>query len=281
MKKGINQWSFPADWSIKRCMEVAKDAGFEGIELALAETGEVSLESKEEDVQQICQQAEATGLELKSLAVGLMWEYPLTSNDPRVQEKGKAIVVKALDVARWLGADTVLVVPGVVQAPFAEGDRVPYDVVYDRALNAIKELAPEAEKRRVHIGLENVWNKFLLSPLEMRQFIDSIGSQFVGAYFDVGNVVIHGFPEDWIRILGNRIKKVHFKDYRAAVGTLAGFVNLLEGDVNWPAVVQALQEVGYDGYAYAEMSPYRYFSEAIIYDTARAMDRILASGGGN
>ncbi|HOE09649.1 MAG TPA: TIM barrel protein, partial [Treponemataceae bacterium] len=119
------------------------------------------------------------------------------------------------------------------------------------------------------------WNKFLLSPLEMRDFIDKINSPFVGAYFDVGNVIYSGYPEHWIKILGNRIKKVHFKDYRRDVGNLFGFVDLLSGDVNYPAVVKELQNIGYDSFVTAEMTPYKYYKEQLIYTTSLAMDKIL------
>ncbi len=275
MKKGINRWSLPADWSIRQCMETAKAAGFEGIELALDETGELSLETDAAQVKAIRAMADDIGLELKSLATGLFWRYPLTANDPRVQDKSKSIVRKALEVAKGLGADTVLVVPGVVSAPFATQERTSYADAWDRALGGLRDLAPEAEKLGVSIGVENVWNKFLLSPIEMRDFLDAVGSDHVGAYFDVGNVILYGFPEDWIRILGRRIKKVHFKDFRGAVGTLAGFVNLLEGDVNWPEVMTALDEIGHRDYAYTELSPYKYYGDNLIYDISRAMDRIL------
>ncbi len=275
MKKGINRWSLPADWSIRQCMEAAKAAGFEGIELALDETGELSLETSDAEVKAIRAMADEIGLELNSLATGLFWQYPLTASDPEIRKKSKSIIRKALQVAKGLGADTVLVVPGVVSAPFAGAERTSYADAWDRALAGLREVAPEAEKLGVSIGVENVWNKFLLSPVEMREFIDAVDSEYVGAYFDVGNVILYGFPEDWIRILGSRIKKVHFKDFRGAVGTLAGFVNLLEGDVNWPEVVTALEEIGYEDYVYTELSPYKYYGDNLIYDISRAMDRIL------
>jgi L-ribulose-5-phosphate 3-epimerase len=275
LKKGINRWSMPGEWPIQRCIEEAKAAGFEGIELTLEETGELSLGSREAEVKAIRAAAQAAGLELRSLATGLFWRYPLSAKDPQVQKKAKDIVIKALTAAQWLGADTILVVPGVVSAPPGGSESSSYGEVWDRALGALRELAPEAEKRSVHIGIENVWNKFLLSPIEMREFIDSIGSDYVGAYFDVGNVLLYGYPEDWIRILGSRIKKVHFKDFRTSVGTLAGFVNLLQGDVNWPEVMAAFAEIGYTDYAYAEIGPYRYHSEALIGDISRAMDWIM------
>ena len=149
-------------------------------------------------------------------------------------------------------------------------------MVYDRALEAVKKLAPIAQENGVEIGLENVWNNFLLSPLEMRNFIDAVGSDWVGAYFDVGNVVYSGYPEHWIRILGKRIKKVHFKDYRRNPGTLNAFVDLLSGDVNWPEVMKAFRDVGYEGWAAGEMIPqYAYASDQIIYNTSASMERIL------
>ena len=152
---------------------------------------------------------------------------------------------------------------------------MPYDVVYERALEAIKRLAPYAEKRKVIIGLENVWNKFLLSPNEMRDFIDEIDYPYVGAYFDVGNVILNGYPEQWISILGNRISKVHFKDYRRSVGTLDGFVDILSGDVDYPAVMKALEDIGYDDWVTAEVFPQGKYSESILDVTSKAMDIIL------
>ena len=159
------------------------------------------------------------------------------------------MVKKQLDAAKILGADTILVIPGVVNACFSYPEKkVAYDVCYERSLKAITRLKDYAEKVGVSIGLENVWNKFLLSPLEMKDFIDKIGSDFVGSYLDIGNTLHISYPEDWVRILGKRIKKVHFKDYRTEVGGLAGFVDLLAGDVNYPEVIKALNEVGYDGW---------------------------------
>jgi hexulose-6-phosphate isomerase len=132
----------------------------------------------------------------------------------------------------------------------------------------------------VCLGIENVWNKFLLSPLEMRDFIDSFQSEWVGSYLDVGNALATGYPEHWIRILSHRIKRVHFKDYRRAVGSVAGFVDLLSGDVHWPAVMRELRAIGYSGWIAAEMIPpvpfYKYSPEVLIQNTARAMDAIFS-----
>jgi len=170
-----------------------------------------------------------------------------------------------------------LVIPGCVNAEFAAPGKVmDYVTCYERSLESIQKVKAYAEQYKVEIGLENVWNKFLLSPMEMRDFIDKVGSEYVGSYLDIGNTLANGFPEHWIRALGKRIKKVHFKDYRVEAGGLHGFVDLLAGDVNYPAVMEALKEVGYDGWVSAEMIPnYKYHTETIIYNTSRAMDSIL------
>ncbi len=276
MKKGINIWSFPAG-TVKDSLMLAEKCGFEGVELALNATGELSMESTDREILEIGRMAEELGLSLYSLSCGLCWEYRLSDDDAGMREKAKDVIKRQLEAAKLLGADTVLVIPGVVNATFASPEKkVAYDVVYARALEGLAELAPYAEKLGVSIGLENVWNKFLLSPMEMRDFIDKVGSDFVGSYFDVGNTLYCGYPEDWVRILGKRIKKVHFKDYRVEAGGLHGFVDLLAGDVDYPEVMRALGEIGYDGWVSAEMIPnYRHHTETIIYNTSNAMDRIL------
>lgn len=276
MKKGINIWSFKNGMAVAECIAMAKDAGFDGIELSLNEKGEVSLESTEKDILGIKRIADDVGIEISSLASGLYWSYPATSSDPKIRQKSKDIVKKQIDTAALLGADGILVVPGAVAGFAPDGEVVQYDVAYDRALEAFTELKNDAESKKVNIGLENVWNKFLLSPIEMRDFIDKIDSSYVGAYLDVGNVINTGYPEQWIRILGKRIKKVHFKDFRRNVGTLEGFVDLLAGDVNFPAVMEAFNEVGYDDYVTAEMIPnYAHYTNQIIYNTSKSMNKIL------
>lgn len=276
MKKGISIWSF-AETDLKKCFCLAKDAGFDGVEVALDEKGLVSLESTEEDLQNVKKMAEEAGVELYSVASGLYWTYNYTSANKENREKAKEITKKQLWVASKLGCDTILVVPGAVNVSFEPGSEiVEYDVAYDRALEALKELAPYAEELKVSIGVENVWNKFLLSPLEMRDFIDKIGSDYVGSYFDVGNVLYCGYPEHWVKILNKRIKKVHFKDYRRNVGSLDGFVDLLAGDVDYKGVMSEFDKIGYDGWATAEMlPPYTQYPETIIYNTSNAMDKIL------
>ena len=276
MKKGINIWSFPQA-SIKDNLVLAKDAGFEGVELALNGTGELSMQSTDKEIKQIKTMADDMGLTLYSLSCGLCWDYRLSDDDKNMRQKAKDMIKKQLDTAKLLGADTVLVIPGVVNVEFSYPEKkVAYDVVYERALEGLNELKSYAENLKVNIGLENVWNKFLLSPMEMRDFIDKIGSDYVGSYLDIGNTMYCSYPEDWVRILGKRIKKVHFKDYRMQAGGLHGFVDLLAGDVNYPEVVNALEEIGYNDWVSAEMIPnYKHYTDTIIYNTSNSMDKIL------
>lgn len=277
MKKGINIWSFSGDTSISNCIQLAKEAGFDGIELSLDQTGELSLQSGDKEVQRITKQLKDADLEIAGLATGLYWDYPMTSDDEAIREKAMDVCKKQLELASAFGVDAILVIPGAVGVDFIPGSAVTdYEVAYERAQESIRKLVPYAQSAGVAIAIENVWNKFLLSPLELRTFIDEIGSNYVGSYFDVGNVVHNGYPEQWIRILGERIKKVHFKDYRRQAGGLHGFVDLLAGDVDYPAVMESLRSIGYDNYVTAEMIPaYTHYSEQIIFNTSNAMDAIL------
>lgn len=277
MKKGISIWSFP-EGSLKESFALAKDAGFEGVEVALDENaGEITLSSPEKELLSVKRQAEECGIELYSVASGLYWSYFLNNEEESVRTKAQDIVKKQLETAAILGCDSILVIPGCVNAEFAAPGKVmDYETCYNRSLESIMKVRQYAEEYKVNIGLENVWNKFLLSPLEMRDFIDKVGSDWVGSYLDIGNTLANGYPEHWINTLAGRIKKVHFKDYRVEAGGLHGFVDLLAGDVNYPAVMEALKKVGYDGWVTAEMIPnYKYHTETIIYNTSNAMDRIL------
>lgn len=276
VKKAINIWSF-AGKSNREAMKIAKEAGFDGIELALDTDGEISMTSTDEELLSIKKYAEELEIRIPSLSSSLCWLDSLTADDPKERQRAHEMIKRQLYCAKMLGAETILIIPGSVSVEFVpEWPVVSYDVVYKRAMEEVKRLVPIAEEYGVEIGLENVWNKFLVSPLEMRDFIDAIESDYVGAYLDVGNVVSFGYPQHWIRILGKRIKKVHFKDYRCNPGGLNSFVDLLAGDVNWPEVMKALRDIGYDGWAAGEMIPqYTFASDQLIYNTSDSMERIL------
>lgn len=276
MLKSINQWSFPQGMTLRQMIQMAKDAGFDAFEPALSERGELSLESSDQDIAAVRRASEEIGLPLCSLASGLYWDYSLTSSCESTRLKAREIVRRQLEAANILGVDTILVVPGTVGCGFwGSDDPVDYDVAYDRALEAMQALKGDAQRLQVAIGVENVWNNFLLSPLEMRDFIDRVDSPWVGAYLDVGNLVKFGYPEMWVKILGRRIKKVHVKDCKRSVATLDAFVDLLSGDVNFPKVVEALRQAGYDGPLTAEMGGQGCYPGDIVYRTARALETIL------
>lgn len=279
--KGISYWSFPGglDGSkpVAEAFVEAKKAGFESVEVCLSDTGDVSLDTTEESAKAVIAAASDAGVRISSVACGLFWGKSLTATDPAIRAEAMDIAKKLIDVAAWLDAGAVLIIPGAVDVFFdLTAEVVDYSHVYDLATQAITELLPQAESAKIALGVENVWNKFLVGPLELKTFIDQFDSEWVGSYFDVGNAMLTGYPEQWIQMLGKRIKRVHFKDFRRNVGTIDGFVDLLSGDVDWPEVMKALREVGYDGFLTAEMIPtYRHYPEVLISNTSRAMDAIL------
>lgn len=277
MKKSINLWSFPAGYSFAQCLDKAKCAGFAAVEPNIALDGELSFDSTDSQVLALKAMAADRGIELTSLSCGAYWGAPPTHDDPAVRQRAAELIRRQLEVAALLGVDAILVVPGLVGAEFIPGSPIiQYDVAYDRALEFISAAAPHAKACGVTIGVENVWNKLLLSPMEMRDFVDKCASPFVKAYFDIGNVLLYGYPEHWIRVLGSRIVRVHVKDFKVSVGNINGFCDLLAGDVNFPEVIKALREVGYDSYVTAEMSGYKHYSDQIVDNTSAALDRILS-----
>ncbi|MHB9033542.1 MAG: sugar phosphate isomerase/epimerase family protein [Anaerolineae bacterium] len=242
---------------IMSAMQQAKNLGYEAIELCIASTGVLTDRTTEAECRTIADEAKRIGIEIASVASGESWASSPSANDPAVRQRIIDFTARGLQVTRWLGADAYLFVPGAVSVFFnPQAEVIPYDVCYQRAREAVSQLAPVAERCQVKLGIENVWNMFLLSPLEMRDFIDSFKNPWVGAYFDVGNVLLTGYPEQWIHILGRRITRVHIKDFKRTVGTADGFCDLLEGDVDFAAVRRALVEIGYDGYVTAEMIPW-------------------------
>jgi len=277
MKISASYWMFEggleAAKPIAEAMQEAKELGFDAIELAVASKGVLTHQATQSECEDIVATAKKIGIEISSVASGENWTCSPTSNDPDVRNKSIEFNRKAIQVTKWLGTDAYLFVPGAVDVFFLpDAEVIPYDLCHERACEAIRQILPSAEQAGVAICIENVWNKFLLSPLEMRDFIDSFNSEMVGAYFDVGNVLLTGYPEHWIPILGKRIKRVHVKDFRRSVGTAEGFVDLLEGDVNFQTVKEALGDIGYDAYVTAELLP---FEPGRPEKTARAMKKIF------
>lgn len=277
MKISASYWMFEGGLEAKRpiveAMKEAKKLGFDAIELCIGRQGVLTDKTTKEECRAIVAEAKKIGIEISSVASGESWFISPTASDAKVRKQIIDFTKKALQVTKWLGTDAYLFVPGAVDVFFLpDAEVIPYDVCYKRAVEAVGKLVETAEKVGVTIGIENVWNKFLLSPLEMRCFIDSFQSKHIGAYFDVGNVILTGYPAQWIKILGKRIKRVHIKDFKKSVGTVEGFVDLLEGDVDFAAVKKALAAIGYKGYVTAEMIPY---APGRPEKTAKAMKKIF------
>lgn len=270
LKKGFMLGTFPSrgDYSILEQFQMLKRTGFDGAEPDSGLSRQEVLEAKE-----------ASGLEIPSVVVSTHWAQPLSSPDPAVREAGVQGVITALEDANAYGAGCILLVPGIVNGA------VSYKEAYERSQQEIKKVIPLAEELGVTIAIENVWNQFLLSPLEAARYVDEFESLAVGWYMDVGNIRTFGFPEQWIRILGSRISMIHIKEYsmqlRNQEGPGAGFrVNYLEGDLDWPAIMSALREVGYSGgYGIAEPSyrnPETDHEEWLREYIANRMDQIFA-----
>lgn len=261
IKISASYWMFEGGLKAKKpiaeAMQQAKNLRFDAIELCIAGEGVLTHNTTQSQCEDIAAAAQKIGIEISSVASGQSWLCSPTANDPDVRKKIIDFTGKALQVTNWLGTDAYLFVPGAVDVFFLpNAEVIPYDICHQRAKEAVSQLVGIAERTKVAIAIENVWNKFLLSPLEMRDFIDSFNSEMVGAYFDVGNVLSTGYPDQWIKILGRRIKRVHVKDFKLSVGTAEGFTDLLEGDVDFEKVKKALAEIGYDGYITGELLPF-------------------------
>jgi len=241
LKKGIMWGSIGVGKTIMEKFQAAKEAGFDGIEPMS------HLNRKE-----VLAARDATGMGIASVCGELHWKYPLSDPDPKIRELGVEALKVTVEDASVYGADTVLLVPGIVN------ETVSYDQCWNRCIEEIRKVIPMAEKLKVNIALENVWNNFLVSPMEAASYIDQFKSPYVGSYFDCGNILVYGWPEQWIRILDKRLAKVHIKDFSRKIadkqGKGAGFgVKLLEGDVNWTAVMKSLDDIGYHGWTTVEM----------------------------
>lgn len=284
IKKGLNVWSIPGglDGTINpfRAIDIAAEYEFEAIELAVSDQGVLTPTTTEATCAEIRAYAAQAGVELLTLASGLYWSRAVADEDQAARDQAGGDLDSMLQIAAWIGAKTLLVIPGAVDVFFLpDRPAQSYEKVLSRASEALAKHVETAARCQVRIGLENVWNKFLLSPTEMASFIDSFNSQWIGSYLDVANILPYGYPEQWIKILRHRIVGVHFKDFRKAVGTGEGFVDLLEGDVNWPEVMTALAEIGYSGPVVAEMIPlYKHYPLVRVANASRAMDAILKRG---
>ncbi len=257
IKKGLVFDMVPANLSYADRFKLVRDTGFEVVQ-ALTEPDQ----RKAEEMKRA---ADAADIRIDSVMNVDHWQYPLSSSDSGVVEKSLSGMRTSLRNATLWGSDAVLLVPAVVNP------QTSYRDAWTRSQTQIAKLIPLAEELKVVIAIEEVWNRFLLSPLEMVQYIGELHSPWVQAWFDVGNVVLYGYPQDWIRTLGKRIVKVHLKDFKRTENGYA-WVNLGDGDVDWPAVRQAFADIGYAGSAIAELEQ---GDETYLRDVSRRIDRLL------
>lgn len=258
--KGACIGVFPRDIPVMERFLMAKAAGFMGIEPNTIKTPEEVAEYKTA--------SETTGVKILSIMNSDHWNFPLSDDDPEVVKKSVDCIKTSMQNANELGADTILLVPGVVNA------QVGYDQVYERSQVEIKKLLPLAEELNVVIGIENVGNRFLMSPLEFAQYVDDFNSPYVGAYFDVGNVARNGFPHDWIRILGKRLVKLHIKAFQPGrEHPLFDPESRNTPGINWPGVRKALSDAGYKGWVTAEVGS---GDAAYLKELSARIDKIFA-----
>ena len=262
VRKAVLISMLPKERSYADRFTIAREAGFEGIEMQTVAQPDQAAEIKEASKQ--------TGLRIHSVMNMAHWENPLSSDDPEVVNRSVAGMETSLRNAALWGADAVLLVPAVVNPATT------YRQAWERSQRVIKQrLLPLAQKLKVVIAVEEVWNKFLLSPLEFARYVDEFDSPWLKAYFDVGNIVFYGFPQDWIRTLGPRIVKLHLKDFQLdrPNGRFA-WKNLGEGDVNWPEVRSALLEIKYRGFATTELTG---GDAAYLKDVSGRVDKLLGA----
>ena len=257
LKKGVVYDMLPRSLGHAERFAMARDAGFEVVQ-APTTPGEREAETMKKA-------ADAANMRIDSVMNMDHWEYPLSSSDAAVVEKSQAGMRTSLHNAKLWGSDVVLLVPAVVNA------QTSYRDAWTRSQNEIRKLIPLAEELKVVIAIEEVWNKFLLSPLEMTKYIGEFQSPWIKAWFDVGNVVLFGYPQDWIRTLGKSIVNVHLKDFKRKEGGYE-WVNLGDGDVDWAAVRQAFAEIGYSGSVIAELEG---GDATYLRDVSRRVDRLL------
>ncbi len=246
--------------------------------------GEFSAESTDDEIRSVRKLADEIGIEISGLCSFLFWPYSMTQNDAERREKGIELASRMVEAAALVQTENLLVVPGAVYAPWVEDfDPVPNDVCDRRAREAVRRLVPAAEKAGISINIENIFaNGYLFSPQEIVEFVDSFGSDAVKVHFDTGNIMHYQFPEHWVPILGKRIKNIHFKEWdkRTQEFNLNTFRTLLDGTTNWPAVIEALDQIDYRGYLTFEyFHPFERYPEALIYQTSDALDRMLGRKG--
>lgn len=271
----LNGWiycGFAGEKKPREFIDWAAEQGLDGVELTVGDC--LPLETTESEAKELAAYAKAKGVGLRSLATGAGWGQWLCADDAAERAAAQDFVKKYLQLAAWLGAETVLVVPGATRVAWdASHAEVSYKNAWNNATESIRALVPVAEKLGVNLALENVWNRFLISPMEWKLFLDQFGSKRVGIYFDVANCCYVARPEDYPEILGDYIKGVHLKNFEEtdSAGGLHGFGDdILKGRVDFKKVFKALDAIGYRGPMSVEMIPFCRLPNMTVPDAALA-----------
>lgn len=277
MIQSINYWVLGGFEGNKSPEEAIDDIAAMGIEALELTFGDVLKEDiTEARCKEIVEYAKSKNVLLPTLSSGSYWGLSLADTDETKRKKAIEFTKKYIDVANWMKIDKILVVPGAVDIGWEENSTVtPYQQVWDLSTQSLKEILPHAEEKGVKIGLENVWNKFLLSPMEFKMYLEQFNSSNIGIYLDAGNILVNGYPEHWIEILKDHIVAVQVKNFKRdnAGGTLAGFTDDLErGDLNFSALKGALKNINYNGAITAEMIPFCRLPDMVLPDMDLARD---------
>lgn len=268
MKKGFSDTMFVPKWDLKKFLDLTSQAGFEGVELNFREgLGDLHDDTTPAQAKAVGDMANDFGLEVAAISTTIHNKYAISSGDNKIRDRGIDIGRKMIEYAAEMDSTIVQIVPGV---PYVD---VPYQKSYELAQEALLGLAEEAKQAGVIIGLENVCNNFLHSPLEFSRFIEEINHPSVQFYLDNGNALRNGFPEHYIDLMGDQLCCVHFKDYRIAAND---YVTLLEGDINWESNVRMLKDLNYDGYVINTPAyPYQYCPEYLVRQSHDELEAIL------
>ena len=274
MKKAINAWTIPGNVSFEEMFAQISAAGYDGIELNLdapnSSAHSLSMNTSPDELAAIRALSQQYRLPVHSISSSLYGPDTLGADEGPDREKARSLLRRHLELAQALGAEAILVVPGGI------GPDRSIRRAWDNCFETLSSLRGDIAGSGIRVGLENVWNNFFASPRDMVNFIDGLNCPEIGAYFDVGNVVIFSYPEYWIDLLGERIVKIHVKDFERSGWNAGHFTNLLEGSVDWPKVVAALRKAGYDGYLTAEVSALPASPEYQYQVTAMALDHIIS-----
>ena len=262
MKIGITQIILK-NYSLDDTLQLCQDAGYDVVELVFSPDGDPNVDMSDDEVRGIKKRCDEAGIEIGSALARYDNQGNFLSRDPAEREAGMKSLRRAIEVANLVETDGILLHPGQLSV---EGT---YEEAWDDFLALMKMVAPFAEEKGVSVGIENVWNKFLLNPREAREFVDAVGSDWVGIYLDTANMMFYGYPEHWIRGLQHRITRVHFKDF---VRRERNFVPLMDGDTDWAEVMKGLRGIGYDRYVIHEVGGDR----DLQIEMARRMRQIIA-----